>query len=194
MKEKNKLTWRNRPLRGRLTWLLALAVLALAWPGYEVLASTLLSEQVSGVVHLQGRMDHSDIGVQIQIQPDLNQAQAADDSPPPPLSAAVSPEGAFYVDAQGTLVIMARRLGYLNAQATVTITPGEPLNLGPTVLYGGEVTGDNLIDISDMAYLGAHFHTDNFQGDINGDGQIDILDLSIAAANFSMSGPTPWGE
>jgi hypothetical protein len=103
-------------------------------------------------------------------------------------------QGAFNLPVQGSVVITARREGYLDAQKTVNITSDAPLDLGPTILYGGEVTGDNLIDISDLAYLGAKFTTDDSKSDINGDGAVDILDLSMAAANFSMRGPTPWGE
>jgi len=191
MREKNQSTRRKRPVAGQLVWLSILVVLALGvWPGRAILASTLMSRKISGEVHLQGRLDHSDIDVQMQTQPGINEVQGANVSLSP---AAVTPEGAFNVDAQGAMVITAGRPGYLDAQATVTESDA-PINLGPTTLYGGEVTGDNVIDISDLAYLGANFHTSDAQADINGDGQVDILDLSISAANFSMRGPTPWGE
>ncbi len=190
MREKNKSTRRKCPVAGRLVWLSILVVLALGvWPGRAILAST-LSRKISGEVHLQGRLDHNDIDVQMQVQSGINETQGANASLSP---SAVTPEGAFSVDAQGAMVITAGSPGYLDAQATVTESDA-PINLGPTTLYGGEVTGDNLIDISDLAYLGANFHTSDAQADINGDGQVDILDLSISAANFSMRGPTPWGE
>jgi hypothetical protein len=154
-------------------------------------ASNLLSSQVSGEVRLQGRQDHSEITIQVQGQSDADGVQSFSVSPS---SAPVGTDGVFSVEAQGKLIITARRSGYLDAQTTVDISSDEPLNLGPTTLYGGEVTGDNEIDISDLSYLGARFHTGDLTGDINGDSQIDILDLSMAAANFSMSGPTSWGE
>jgi hypothetical protein len=56
------------------------------------------------------------------------------------------------------------------------------------------VTGDNLIDILDLAYMGARFHGDDLTADINGDGIVDILDLVLSAANYMMTGPTDWGQ
>jgi hypothetical protein len=103
-------------------------------------------------------------------------------------------EGEFNFEAQGVLVITAHKPGYLDAQAMVEIVSDAPIDLTPATLYGGEVTGDNLIDISDLAYLGANFGSNDSQGDINGDGQVDILDMSVAAANFMLRGPTLWGE
>jgi hypothetical protein len=192
VKGKNKSPWRNRLVSGWGVWLLILAVLALGlWPGRVTWASNLSSSQVSGEVRLQGRQDHSDITIQTQGQSGAEGVQSLGVSPS---SAPAGTDGVFSVEAQGALIITARRSGYLDAQATVDIASEEPLNLGPTTLYGGEVTGDNVIDISDLSYLGARFHTDDPKGDINGDSEVDILDLSMAAANFSMHGPTPWGE
>lgn len=96
--------------------------------------------------------------------------------------------------ADGLLTVTVQMYGHLDAQTTVKVLPGESVDLGATILYGGEVTGDNLIDIADLAYLSARFHSDDLSADINGDDQVDILDLAMAAANFLMSGPTPWGE
>jgi hypothetical protein len=96
--------------------------------------------------------------------------------------------------ADGLLTVTVQMYGHLDSQTTVKVLPGESVDLGATTLYGGEVTGDNLIDIADLAYLSARFHSDDLSADINGDGQVDILDLAMAAANFLMSGPTPWGE
>lgn len=183
---------KDRAIPARKTWLLVLALLALLWPGQALLASTLLSRQVVGEVHLQGRQDHSDIEIQITDESGLVNLQAVDDSSAQPII--VNTEGMFSVQAQGKLVITVRRSGYLDAQATVSAASDEPLNLGATTLCGGEVTGDNMIDIGDLSYLGANFHTDDVLGDINGDGEVDILDLSVAASNFRMQGPTSWGE
>ncbi len=183
--------WNNRSMPARRTWLLAVVFLALLWPGQAILASTLLSEQIVGEVHLQGRQDHSGVVIQV-IGSDLNTNPSINAAPTQP---PVGSEGIFILQqAEGTLVITASRPGYLDAQATVNAAPDEPLDLGATTLYGGDVTNDNLIDIGDLSYLGAKFHTSDSVGDINGDGVVDILDLSVAAANFEMSGPTPWGE
>jgi hypothetical protein len=191
VKTKNKLVWRNHSISVRRTWLFALVLLTLLWPGQAILASTLLSRQVVGEVHLQGRQDHSDVEIQITDESGLAKTQNLDGSPTQPI---IGSAGMFSAQAEGKLVITARRPGYLDAQATVSAASDKALNLGATTLYGGEVTGDNLIDIVDLSYLGAKFQTADAIGDINGDGVVDILDLSVAAANFQMSGPTPWGE
>ena len=193
MRGRNKLSWLSHPRPNRLLWLAILAVLVLGfWPGQAILASTLLSGQVRGEVHLQGRREHAGIEIQIQSEPSSGDVESLSASPS--MQVMTGSQGVFNLPVQGSVVITARREGYLDAQKTVNITSDAPLDLGPTILYGGEVTGDNLIDISDLAYLGAKFTTDDSKSDINGDGAVDILDLSMAAANFSMRGPTPWGE
>jgi hypothetical protein len=141
--------------------------------------STIQTGQLSGVVYLQGRLDHS--GVRVNVSPTG-------------LQAITDAQGMFSFLAQGALTITAQMDGYLKAQATVKVSPGESVDLGPTTLYGGEVTGDNLIDIGDLAYLGARLNSNDLSADINGDDQVDILDLTMTAANFLMRGPTPWGE
>jgi hypothetical protein len=134
---------------------------------------------LSGTVHPQGRMDYS--GVEVSVSPSG-------------LKALTDILGRFSFFTHGTLTVVARMHGYLDAQATVAVAPDESVDLGTTKLYGGEVTGDNLINIQDLSYMGARFHTDDLSADINGDSWVDILDLVLAAANFLKSGPTTWGE
>jgi len=177
-------------MQNRRVGLVVIAMLVVvAWPVHTILAGP-LSQQVQGAVRLQGRQDHSGVEVQVQVQAESGDFQSFSASMPITTQA----QGDFDVPAGGKLVITARKPGYLDAQTVVEAAAGEPLDLGPTTLYGGEVTGDNLIDISDLAYLRAHLVTSELGGRINGDGQVDILDLSMAAANFAMRGPTPWGE
>ena len=141
--------------------------------------STTLTGELGGVVHMQGRLEHS--GAEVTLSP-LS------------LQAITDIQGLFHFMAHGVLTVTARMYGYLDAQATVEVASGGSVDLGPTTLYGGEVVQDGLIDILDLAYLGARFHTDDLSADINGDGVVDILDLVLAAANFMMSGPTAWSE
>lgn len=177
----------NRPV-----WLSILAVLVLGiWSGQAILASTLMQTvQVSGEVRLQGRQDYSGVEVQVRRQSGDDELESFALLP----AQVTDFEGGFSFTAQGALVITARQPGYLDAQARVTVTSDELLELGSTTLYGGDVTGDNLIDIGDLAYMGASFNSADLKSDINSDGQVDILDLTMAAANFLMRGPTPWGE
>ena len=141
--------------------------------------STTLAGELDGAVRMQGRLEHS--GAEVTLSP-LG------------LQAITDIQGLFHFMAHGVLTVTARMYGYLDAQATVAVAPGGSVDLGPTTLYGGEVVQDGLIDILDLAYLGARFHTDDLSADINGDGAVDILDLVLAAANFMMSGPTAWSE
>lgn len=191
MGKKKESLWPDYLGRGRRVWLCILIVLALGvWPGRVILASTLLSGQVGGEIHLQGRSDYSGVEVQVQHQPGNGDVESFNVSP----AQVTGAEGKFSFLAQGVLVVTAHKQGYLDAQTTVQVARDAPIDLQPTTLYGGEVTGDNLIDISDLAYLGAHFGSNDLKGDVNSDGQVDILDMSMAAANFMMRGPTPWDE
>jgi hypothetical protein len=64
--------------------------------------------------------------------------------------------------------------------------------LAPVTLLGGDVNGDNLIDIRDLSYVAYHLGGPDAQADINGDGKVDILDLTMIAGNFGIKGPTLW--
>jgi hypothetical protein len=65
--------------------------------------------------------------------------------------------------------------------------------LGVLTLPGGDVTGDNKIDIFDISFIAARFGSTNPAADITGDGQVDIFDLVITAANYGRRGPiTDW--
>ncbi|MEW5957005.1 MAG: SBBP repeat-containing protein [Chloroflexota bacterium] len=48
----------------------------------------------------------------------------------------------------------------------------------------GDVTGDGLVDIFDLAFIAARFHRAEPAADVNNDGQVDILDLSLAARHY----------
>ncbi len=189
MRGKKRLPWSVGMQRRRVGLVVVAVLVMVAWSAQVILASPLL-QQVQGAVRLQGRQDHSGVKVEVQVESEGDQVQAFVFSEPITTQA----QGEFNLPSGGKLTITARKPGYLDAQAVVDATDGEALTLGPTTLYGGEVTGDDLIDISDLAYLGAHFATSDSGGDINGDSKVDILDLSMAAANFAMRGPTPWGE
>ena len=84
--------------------------------------------------------------------------------------------------------------------------------LGTTKAYGGDVNGDNVINILDIVKIISNLGrtvtsprswegkctawnppwADDDAMDINDDGVIDLSDLSISAGNFSRSGPTVW--
>lgn len=97
--------------------------------------------------------------------------------------------------ATGTYVATVARRAYLSAaQSGVVITSGTNTLSTPTLL-GGDVTGDNLIDIGDLSLIGGAFGTTptaDTGSDVNGDGVVNIFDLVLAGGNFYLSGPQTW--
>ena len=107
----------------------------------------------------------------------------------------------------GTQILRAEYSGYLSSQKSVTIGT-LPINVGTTTLRGGDVNGDNRINILDVGIIIPNFgatpvdvRSDAAGGcgdldnpaDINDDGAIDIRDIAIiAGTNFGLVGPTPW--
>ena len=109
----------------------------------------------------------------------------------------------------GTYTIRAVYPGYLASEKTgINIVAGSAttLNLGTTTLRGGDVNGDNAINILDIGSIISKFGqagvavrsasatcsvTDE-PADINDDGLVNISDLAIAAGNWGNVGPKPW--
>jgi hypothetical protein len=138
-------------------------------------------EAISGQVSLQGRRDYSQITVK-----DASGQQTQTDA-----------QGSFTLAGADSLTISYP--GYLSAQASAeqisqASSDGvEALNLGSIQLLAGDVNGDNLIDILDLAYMGTRLYTADPLGDLNDDGTVNILDLAMAAGNYRQSGPlTNW--
>jgi hypothetical protein len=112
----------------------------------------------------------------------------------------------------GAQTVRAVYPGYLTSQKSITISGGGPINVGTTTLRGGDVNGDNKINILDVGIIIGNFGAGAVPVesslpaicplplagsldpvDINDDGNINISDLAIiAGANFGLVGPTPW--
>lgn len=105
--------------------------------------------------------------------------------------AVTGPDGRFEITVmagQSYHCLRVERPGYLAGQAD---NPGPAL--GVIRLPGGDVTGDGLIDILDLALVGQYYGTNQSQADINGDGVVNIFDLVLPASNFGRRGPvTDW--
>lgn len=144
--------------------------------------------EINGVAHAQGRTDHS--GVQVCVSDD-GDGFILD---PPGACVTTDAQGGFTLFAQGSLTIRASLAKYLNSQMTISVSPGETIDLGTTMLRGGEITGDGCINIFDLVYIAARYRGTDLSADVNGDGQVDILDLSMTAANFGLCEPTSWAE
>lgn len=136
---------------------------------------------VAGRIQLQGRTNHSGVVVS---NDQANQTQTNN-------------EGFFSI--AGSNVIGFKLPGFLSAQANMQIKLGQisgngPINLGVITLPAGDANGDNIIDIFDLAYLGAHYETNDALADFNGDGLVDIFDLAMAAKNYEQKGPLIWPD
>jgi hypothetical protein len=108
-----------------------------------------------------------------------------------------------------TYTFIASYPGYLNTEKANVAVPNSTttVELGSTTLRGGDVNGDNFINILDVGTIISKFGkpatgvksasancsaTDD-PADINDDGLVNISDLAITAGNWSLkTGPTPW--
>jgi hypothetical protein len=108
------------------------------------------------------------------------------------------PAGAFTlnVPAGGTYLVQATYNGYLKTQETNVYVVGASVWLGITSLKGGDVNGDNNVNILDIVSIISRFGTNGWPVtepvDINDDGSVNIYDLTIAAGNFGRYGPVSW--
>lgn len=131
---------------------------------------------VSGTATLQGRSDAT--GITVTLNPG-NQ------------SASTNAAGTFTVTEVGpnTYTVRASATKYLSAQkggVVVTSTVGSSGN--NVTLLGGDINGDDRINIQDLAMIGSRFGSsaagDTAVADINNDGVVNIQDIAIAAGNF----------
>jgi hypothetical protein len=84
--------------------------------------------------------------------------------------------------------LQATQPGYLAGQVELP-----PEDVGVTTLPAGDVTGDQRIDIFDLALLGNRFGQSDPVADLNADGIVNIIDLALAAVNYKKSGPVALG-
>jgi hypothetical protein len=131
---------------------------------------------LTGTVALEGRGDHSGVivtnsdGVQTTTMPD----------------------GSFGLPASEQLVF--ERGGFVTALADVSqilaaAAEGQPVTIQTVTLLVGDVNGDNIINILDMAFLAHYYSTNNPIADLNQDGRVDIMDLALCANNYQKQGP-----
>lgn len=142
-----------------------------------------------GRVLLQGRRQHNggEVYVSTQACPEATNKTLRSGNPIVSTNTdgyfeIVPPEGATY----RCLQVFQR--GYLLGQAA------DPAgDLGTITLPGGDINGDDVINIFDMAFIGSHYGDNDPQIDINGDGIVSIFDLVLAASNYGRQGPvTRW--
>jgi hypothetical protein len=141
-------------------------------------------------------------------------------APPPDLPAQVNTAGGFLITlpTAGTYTVRASYPGYLQAQKSNVFASAGQVLIGTTRLHGGDVNGDNAVNILDIVSVIGRLGTVGlpvrssaaacvapWEGsqtplppppdspfDINDDSTVDISDLSIVAGNFGKVGPTNW--
>jgi len=92
--------------------------------------------------------------------------------------------GYFKIESTGPYILTISAPQYLSARVE-----GSKANLGDIQLLGGDVTGDDQINIFDLAYIGNHYNGHDTLADLNGDGLVNVFDMALAAANYGKQGP-----
>ncbi len=143
---------------------------------YVMTAKPTPTTSINGVVKLQGRTDFS--GTQIAV----NGAGCTSFSDKPVVT--TEQDGRFSITAEQTYqCLQAKHAGYLIGQKK---SPAG--DVGTIILLGGDVNGDNEINIFDLALVAAGYDSHNAQLDLTGDGLVDIFDLTVAAVNYGKRG------
>jgi hypothetical protein len=103
-------------------------------------------------------------------------------------------DGTFTFTAPaGTYTTVASSNGFLNAQASVTLTGGNTTTLTTINLPAGDIDGSNVIDQFDAMTIGMNYNSaEPSIADLNGDGIINVLDLEALAGNYRRTGPLMW--
>lgn len=109
------------------------------------------------------------------------------------------PDGSFGIPTNE--VIDFEFPGYLSARAnlpaSLSAATGESgqvasIELGTIPLLAGDLNGDNLVNILDLAFVASNFQTSELQADVNGDGVVNIFDLVAVAGNYQQQGPATY--
>ncbi|MBI5669314.1 MAG: DUF5060 domain-containing protein [Chloroflexi bacterium] len=140
---------------------------------------------ISGVAAYQSAPDNAGITIQL-----LDAQQT------PLVSVVTEGSGAYrFTDVlPGTYTLIISGPLHLSATRTLTVAAGGlPVDLGTAVLPGGDVDGNQAIDLLDASLVGGNYDVSvppaPASTDINRDGRVDLRDLVIVAGNIGLSGP-----
>jgi len=123
-----------------------------------------------------------------------------------PLNTDVNGKFKFGKLPNGTYAFRVTYPGYLASEKIGVIVNQKHVDLGATTLRGGDVNGDNAVNILDIGAVISKFGKTGAAvksasadcsgadepADINDDGQVNIGDLAIVAGNWLKTGPTLW--
>ncbi len=139
---------------------------------------------VEGQVYLQGQSEHGGVPIFVDGVP----------------AGASEMDGSFQVCgvSEGQHTFSASTACYLPVEAAdVTVEDDETTRLGFVALRGGDVTGDDAIDLFDLVRIAADYRSQppgDPAADCNRDGTINLFDLVMVAANYDLTGPVRWGQ
>lgn len=99
----------------------------------------------------------------------------------------------------GTYDITADMELYLDGERTgESVAPSGSVNLPTVTVLGGDTNDDCIVNILDLAFMGARYLTScgdtswNYQADINADCTVNILDFAMSGSNYGNTCPVPW--
>ncbi|MCW5853991.1 MAG: hypothetical protein KIT87_28245, partial [Anaerolineae bacterium] len=98
-----------------------------------------------------------------------------------------------YAD-NGQLQVTADHPLYLPARRVVSLSNQPTVYLPPVRLLGGDTNDDGVINLADLALVGAHYSSSppgDGRADIDANGRVDLLDLIVVASNYGRT-ESPW--
>lgn len=129
---------------------------------------------LTGLVLLEGRTNHAGIVVQIDGGTTVT----------------TTSEGRYTLTTTpGPHTLTFARPSYLGASLTAHAVAGSTVTLSTLTLLGGNINGDNCINVLDLAAVASQFNSTTptpATADINGDGRVDIVDVVLVAKNFGI--------
>lgn len=136
---------------------------------------------VAGSVYLQSNSVHAGITVSVGVA-----------------STQTREDGSFILAnaPPGAQTARAAKAGFLAAQReNVPVLPGDLTTLPAVTLLGGDMDGDDDVDLLDLVPVAAAYGqcpAPEAQLDLTQDGCLNLLDLVMLGGNYGRKGPLPW--
>lgn len=132
---------------------------------------------ISGIIRTQNnRPNQSGIQVSVSVQPCASFAASN--------TTTTANDGSFSFSSGAYQCLRASRPGYMIGQLA---SPSG--DIGTRNLLAGDITGDNQINIFDLARAASVYQQADPVADYNESGTVDILDLALIALNYGRTGP-----
>jgi uncharacterized repeat protein (TIGR01451 family) len=143
---------------------------------------------IDGFVELQGRSDQSGTEVCAWESEVLIECTLTDAS------------GYYFLTLpEGTYDITLEMESYLDTEkSSVSVIMGNTTTLNPVIFPGGDTNDDDVINMQDLAFIGARYPCIcgdpcyDRRADINNDCIINTQDLAITGGNYLETSPVPW--